>query len=143
MKRLLLFVVVLMLAVGLALWSGLYAISLASRLRTVTSENKESIKRIEKLTDQVLILTQANAETARDFAIVSCTSNNILVMQIRSAIKDSLLALAPKGMELTPEQLEIVAAYNAKVDAGLQFRDCSDAGIDTFIDNPPKDPAKG
>lgn len=79
-------------------------------------------------------------ETARA-RVSSCAQFNVQRNEIRTAIKDALLALAPPGVPLTETQQATVARYAREVDAKLPYRDCSPAGIDAYFKAPPSDPA--
>lgn len=81
-------------------------------------------------------IAEENTRLREEGEIATCLGANRRIVEIRSAIKDSLLALAPPDTDLTPEQEARIAAYNAAVDGGLALRDCTPAGIDAYLTAP-------
>lgn len=73
--------------------------------------------------------------------IAGCVRDNVVAAKTRSALVDGLLVFVPDPAALTAEQRARVDAYTAAVINGLDFRDCSPAGIAADIANPPVDPA--
>ena len=92
-------------------------------------------------TDDVDHLVRANARENAEARVSSCIQFNAQREEIRVAFKTSLLALAPNGAALTPDQQQVVLLYAAAVDKGLPYRDCSPEGIALYFSSPPKDPA--
>lgn len=95
-----------------------------------------------------LVLINRVNETAQDLIQLRkegntaiCVASNVSRLAIRTAIKDSLLALVPPGTTLTDVQKATIARYNEKVDSLLPYRDCSPEGIEEFLKNVPPDPA--
>lgn len=96
----------------------------------------------QKTADDVSALTQDINEDRGSQVIAACVNYNVQRAEVRAALKLSLRALAPvSDAELTERQRELLAVYNAAVDAGLPFRDCSPAGIAKYFEEPPADPA--
>lgn len=85
------------------------------------------------------VATNTNRRKALELS--NCIASNVRSLAIRTAIKDSLVALVPPGAVLTEAQQAQVAAYNATVDAQLPYRDCSPDAITFYIEHPPADPA--
>lgn len=81
---------------------------------------------------------QADSAQAR---LSGCIQYNVQRFEIRVAVKDALLALAPPGTPLSDSQKATLERYNGEVDAKLPYRDCSPAGLEQYFKRPPEDPA--
>jgi hypothetical protein len=73
--------------------------------------------------------------------VVSCVRENVHIATLHAKLPEALLAFVPPGAELTPEQQAILDRYTLSVEDGFPFRDCSEAGIEAYYENPPVDPA--
>lgn len=74
--------------------------------------------------------------------VSACIQFNAQRNEIRQALKDALIALAPPDRPLTPTQQATVDRYAAEVDLKLPYRDCSPAGLEAYFKAPPADPAE-
>lgn len=86
-------------------------------------------------------LNEAVIADRADARVAACVQYNVQRDEVRRAVKDALVALAPPSQPLTPAQREVVDRYAAEVDAKLPYRDCTPAGLDAYFKNPPTDPA--
>lgn len=90
--------------------------------------------------------SDANAKQDRERkerSVGSCIQANVAIQKQREAMVTSLLALVPEGTVLRPDQQASIDRYRAAVAVQLPYRDCSPAGIEAFLRNPPTDPATG
>lgn len=90
--------------------------------------------------DVARIQDERRAEQA-DARVSSCIQQNVTTERTRKALIDGVSILA-NGGEASPRAEEFVAAYTARVERALGYRDCTPAGIAAYFDKPPGDPAK-
>lgn len=133
-NKILIGVIVLFVSLVVAMGSGITALILFNDVKEISNKNKESIERIDNLADEL-------AKLQIESNVASCVAANVARNSVREAVKDSLLALVDPETPLTPEQEVRIELYNERVDSGLPYRDCSLKGIETFLENPPPDPA--
>lgn len=135
MNKILVGVVSLFVALVLAIGAGILSIVGLRAVTESTRQNEQSIQRIDNLTAELVRLRDENN-------VANCIAANVGRDAVRKAVEASLLALVPAGTTLTAEQQARVDLYNAKVEAGLPFRDCSPGGIKAFLEHQPPDPGQ-
>lgn len=85
----------------------------------------------------------ASNEIRDEARIVACVQENVRTATLHAKLPETIVALAPPGTALTPDQQARVDAYAKSVALGFPFRDCSPEGIAEYHRNLPVDPATG
>lgn len=124
---------------GVALFAilvGLFATIVGAYAIYTSNDAHDAVEKVESFLEQQTIDRQQQLVSA-------CIQFNAQRFEVRTAVKDALVALVPPGQPLTEAQQATAARYGAEVDEKLPYRDCSPAGLERYFKNPPVDPAVG
>lgn len=84
-------------------------------------------------------------QARRDNLISGCVQQNLTTQRTREALVAGVSVLTNLNPNRTPDEQaavdEFVRRYTTQVEGALPYRDCSPAGIATYYDHPPADPA--
>lgn len=85
-------------------------------------------------------IAQVNANQSTDAARqAGCIQQNVQALEVSSKLVNGLKAFFDDPDNLTPQEQAALNVYEAATQP--EFRDCSEAGIKAYIENPPVDPA--
>lgn len=124
------------IALGLvgSLAIGLWAKSVGDQAKRATVRNAQLAADLKSLVDQQAADRLRNSRG-------SCIQFNVDQKNKREAQVQGLVDTFRLFVTDTSKLDDFAAAYRARLEVLLPYRDCSDAGVDKFLKNPPPDPA--